>query len=236
MRLVFVALGLVIPVLQLSPTSVTGRVVAGEGTLSAALSPSMALSLRAVPTSQALALVDVGLLPQTLTIAAPLAADRTFRVRLYPGQYSVDVSGLSQGWGVIAVVADGLDVMDSGVSITQSAKPMQLDVILSPKVHRLRGTVSTPGGPPNLFVVVFSTNRDFWMPGTGRVRRIKPGTGGAFEIAGLPDGEYYVGLSSNVWSSRGEMTSVLDRLARSFQSVLVKEGDAQVTLTAPRAE
>jgi hypothetical protein len=236
MRLVFVVLGLVIPVLQLSPTPVTGRLVAREGTLSAALGPSIGVSLKAAPTSQALALVDVGVLPQTLTVSAPLAADRTFRVSLYPGLYSVDVSGLSQGWGVIAVVADGLDVMDSGVSITQSAKPMQLEVILSPNVHRLRGTVGISGGPPNLFVVAFSTNRELWVTGTGRVRRVKPGNGGAFEIAGLPDGEYYVGLSSNVWNSRGEMTSVLGRLARSFQSVLVKGGDAQVTLAAPRAD
>jgi hypothetical protein len=78
-------------------------------------------------------------------------------------------------------------------------------------------------------VVIFSSDRNRWYPASRFVRSAESGQDGAFSIAGLPIGSYFVALAPRTpagdegWRD----SQLLDSIASGARSISVGEADAQ---------
>jgi uncharacterized protein (DUF2141 family) len=90
----------------------------------------------------------------------------------------------------------------SGLVVTFSDRPTELS-----------GKAPVGGMSPTaaaVSIVVFSTDRRFWGPGTRRVRVARPDTSGQYRLSGLPPGEYFVAVVTD-FDAEAELDS--NRLA-----------------------
>jgi hypothetical protein len=84
--------------------------------------------------------------------------------------------------------------MDIPVEIRAGVDISDVVVTITDVQARLSGTlVDAAGRPaPQLYVFVFSTDRAHWASGGRRIRSVRATDAGAYEIGGLPPGEYYL--------------------------------------------
>lgn len=201
-------------------------------TLTPALSGSVALDAIRSATSTATpagTIAGIGA-PPLGVVTAVVAADGTFTATgLTPGTYRVAFSVPGGVWWLRSVV-HGVDAADQtieirphenldGVVATFTNRPTDLSGTLTDQANR-----PAPGYP----IVVFSTDRRDWTPGSRRVAEVRPSTDGTFRLVGLPAGSYY--LCAVVDLDRGDLDdpSFLDQLVRAASTITLTEGHATV--------
>jgi len=74
------------------------------------------------------------------------------------------------------------------------------------------------------YMLVFSTDRQFWTPGSRRVRTTRPATDGAFSIKGLPPGEYFLAALTDLEAGEWNDPTLLDELVASSTTVTLRDG------------
>jgi len=96
------------------------------------------------------------------------------------------------------------------------------------KPTEITGTLFGADGKPapEFFIVVFSTDRAFWIPQSRRVRSARPGNTGTFRIANLPPGEYYLCALTDLDSSAisSASSTFLETLAAASIKMALAEG------------
>ncbi|HEX5069340.1 MAG TPA: carboxypeptidase-like regulatory domain-containing protein [Vicinamibacterales bacterium] len=168
-------------------------------------------------------------------------ADGTFRTAGYPaGKYIANVlpNTVPAGWFVKSIVANGRDISVEPVELS-GADLAGVVVTLTDKTTTLTGTVSTPTGPdPTAEVVVFPADSMAWkeigvVARRSRVERVSKT--GAFSMAGLPPGEYYVAAAAGSLPGDRQDPAWLTVLMRTASTVTLAEGgSATVTLAVAR--
>jgi hypothetical protein len=150
-------------------------------------------------------------------------------VGLPPGRYVVRGHGAPPGWMFKSATVDQRDVADT---------PLELDrkditdvvVTFTDRITMLSGIVRTPYGVPdaNAAVLIFPASDQSWsLPAFNpqRFRRVRPREGGAYQITGLPIGDYYVvAVSENRFDSWQD-PRVLELLARTGTLVTIRDDD-----------
>ncbi len=106
-----------------------------------------------------------------------------------------------------------------------------MDVILTNCVSRLLGDVVDGGGRARagVPVLVFPTERDRWYDGSRYLARVVSDNAGAFAIAGLPFGTYYVvtGQSSLEGVNTWQDPAFLESLVLSSLTTTITEGQSR---------
>jgi uncharacterized protein (DUF2141 family) len=113
------------------------------------------------------------------------------------GTYMLEMGSPLSGWGISSVTLEGRDITDLPIEVGPRQDLSGLVVTFSDRQTELSGTVPVGGMSPTadtVSIVVFSTDRRFWTPGTRRVRVARPDTGGQYRLSGLPPGEYFVAV------------------------------------------
>jgi hypothetical protein len=95
-------------------------------------------------------------------------------------------------WRIRTVLQRGVDVTDTGNVFRPGEVVDDLQVILTNRVSRITGTVTTDrGGTAKEYaVVVYADDPDRWGPMTRYIESARPDQQGQFEIKGLPPGNY----------------------------------------------
>jgi hypothetical protein len=95
-------------------------------------------------------------------------------------------------WRIRTVLQRGVDVTDTGIVFRPGEVVDDLQVILTNRVSRIIGTVTTDrGGPAKEYaVVIYAGDPDRWGPMTRYIESARPDQQGQFEIKGLPPGNY----------------------------------------------
>jgi len=143
------------------------------------------------------------LAPVTTAIAssAPIAsvqASGAFTASdVMPGAYNVRVPGPSpvvMGWTLKSVTLSGRDVADLPLELAPGASVAGLVATFTDQPTEISGTLFDGAGRPTseLSIVVFSTDRRFWLQTSRRTQATRPATNGTFKIANLPAGEYFM--------------------------------------------
>ena len=90
------------------------------------------------------------------------------------------------------------------------------------------GTFQDRSGRPatDYFVVVFAADRAYWVPGSRRIRTARPATDGAFDIRGLPPGEYLLGAITDLDPGEWNDPALLSNLSKVAVKVTVRDGQA----------
>jgi hypothetical protein len=92
-----------------------------------------------------------------------------------------------------AVRLNGADVTDSGIEVKPGEDMSGLEIELTNRVTEVSGVVTNGRNEPvkDYSLIVFSSDREHWGPGSRFVRTGRPDQDGRFKITGLPVGSYY---------------------------------------------
>jgi hypothetical protein len=113
---------------------------------------------------------------------------------LQAGRYLVRIP-FARGWRIASVRAGGVDVTHSGLDATSGATLDDVVVTLSRRGATLSGVAQNADGQSAAAaILVFPTDDQQWVDyglTPARIRSIRSGPTGAFELAALDDGEYF---------------------------------------------
>jgi hypothetical protein len=154
-----------------------------------------------------------------------------------PGRYDVEASVLLSAsartigppvprWTLDSALVNGQETLDFFLDVRPGEDIVGADLTLTNRRQELSGTlVDTSGAPAVEYtVIVFPTDRRFWLPDGRRIIATRPGTDGMFTINSLPAGEYYVAAAAEVEPGEWYDPEFLKRLVGVSVSVSVKPG------------
>jgi hypothetical protein len=175
-----------------------------------------------------------------LPLLASIGANSTFELggtlqRVVPGAFilSTPSAGGSSGawWLQAARTAEGLDVLDSPLVLTENSPEMTNLVLTFTDRHTsLSGSLVTAAGRPavDYTIIAFTTNRDWWRQPFRRVLTSRPATDGGYKINDLPPGDYYVAALAEVAPNEWLDAAFLEQTVTAAVRVTIGPGEKQV--------
>ncbi len=175
--------------------------------------------------------------------ALKVAADGTFSVAgVAPGRYRMNsplammamgtmpasmLSAMGGGWTLKSVLANGRDIADAPIEIRAGVDLSGVVVTFTDRPSELSGTVLDGAGrpTPGFPIVVFSTDRMYWTPGSRRVQQARPASDGTFTVTGLPAGEYFVCAVPSVDRTEVYDPAFLDQLVPGSFKITIQDGE-----------
>ena len=209
-------------------------------TVSLTLQPAMSAKGRLVfdgaeppkdPTPVRLALVPPGA-GGSLSAGPPggqVAADGTFTfANVTPGPYRIVVLGSlsGAGWTVRSATGNGRDAWDGWLQVGPG-EHLDIVVTYTNRPSEIAGTLRDDKGQPlpEHFIVAFPADKALWIPGSKRMRAVRPGTDGQFSIAGLPPGDYLLAALTDVEPGEWNDRAFLELLVPAGVKVSLTEGE-----------
>jgi hypothetical protein len=128
-------------------------------------------------------------------------------------------------WTLKSSTANGRDAFEAPLRVS-AGEPLEWTVTYTDTPATLAGTFQDPGGraATEYYILVFSTDRRQWTPGSRRVRTTRPGTDGAFVVKELPPGDYYLAALPDLETGEWNDPALLESLVKSSATVTLREG------------
>lgn len=132
--------------------------------------------------------------------------DGTFSLTgLAPGKFAFEVtapvsSASGPVWAVQSVVADGRDLLDAPLELQPGERLSDVLVTLTNRPTLVSGVLQNTSGTPtsDYFIVIFSSDPQFWFPNSRRVVAVRPDTRGSYRVPNLPPGEYLIAALTDI--------------------------------------
>jgi hypothetical protein len=120
-------------------------------------------------------------------------ANGAFTIPGLLGKQIIRLQNPKAGWWLKSVTVDGTDVTDSGFDF-QGGRAVNVEVVVTQRMASVSGTVRDASGKPavDYSVVAFAQDDAKWTPHTRFIAASAANLNGAFEITGLPAGDYVV--------------------------------------------
>jgi uncharacterized protein (DUF2141 family) len=180
-----------------------------------------------------LSLTPLPAIEGTAAPASSVAAqpDGSFRIPdVAPGRYRVRVTGAGS-WSLRSAILNGRDTLDVPLEVRAGEDVDNLEIALIDRPTEVTGTLFDQLGrpAPEFSVVVFSTDRAHWTTAPRRLSGVvRVASDGRFSVAGLPPGEYYLGVLTDADPSQLSDLSFLDQLAATAIRITLGEGERKV--------
>jgi hypothetical protein len=144
------------------------------------------------------------------------------------GRYFVRIPGAPPGWTFKSAMYQGRDVSDVPLDL-DSSDITGVVISFTDQPTELSGTAQTArGGDPDATILVFASDNTGWV-NTGlnprRMRSVRTGANGAYKIAGLPPGSYYVAAVPDEFAGDWQDPKFLETLARGAAQVTLDDGE-----------
>jgi protocatechuate 3,4-dioxygenase beta subunit len=170
--------------------------------------------------------------PETIPPAI-VAADGTFKFEgVTPGSYRLTGTapnsvGAAPIWRPSSAMSGGVDVIDVPLVVGAGQNPSGLVVTFTDAPTEVSGNLIDAGGKPvpQIYVLVFSADRADWTPDSRRVASVLSGDGGAYSIAGLPPGDYYLCGLTEIDTDLKFDSIYLEQLVPSAIKLTLAEGE-----------
>jgi carboxypeptidase family protein len=175
---------------------------------------------------------DEGMARTNSIATTPIDASGHFSITgIRPGRYRlVGNTGAAPpagqpGWRVLSVLADGYDVTDLPIEVSNGAAPA-LTVTFTDQAAELAGTLSSPTGQPatDYFVVLLPADPRYWSPISRRILSTRPDATGHYVFRGLPAGEYHLAVTTDLVQGDLQDRATLQRLSDQSQPVTLRLG------------
>jgi hypothetical protein len=157
-----------------------------------------------------------------------------------PGKYRLSASvpgggpantgggGAAASWALRSAIANGRDVLDSSLDIRQGQNIDGLTVTFTDQPTEISGTLLDGANKPTpgFSIVVFSTDRSTWTPGSRRISPpIQVSSDGKYRVAGLPPGEYFLAALTDYEQGDLGDRSFLEQMAQVAYRLTIGEGE-----------
>ena len=179
---------------------------------------------------------------------ADIHDDFTFHIGPVLGPRRLRLARAPAGWMLKAIRLDGQDVTDAVMAFGRPNQSLRdVEIVLTDVVTHLSGRVADSRGAPaaDCTVIVFPVDEDRRYDGSRFFATVRPAQDGAIDLAGLPEGTYFVsavdrlpegedatttegsGISEDAWQD----PELLERAARKAVRVTLQQGQTvSVTL------
>ena len=129
-------------------------------------------------------------------------------------------------WTMKASTANGREAFEAPLRVNPN-ETVDWTVTYTDKPTSLTGVFQDRGGraATEYYILVFSTDRKHWTPGSRRVRTTRPATDGAFSVKGLPPGEYFLGALTDLETGEWNDPTLLEQLVPSSATVTLRDGE-----------
>jgi hypothetical protein len=149
-----------------------------------------------------------------------------------PGKYIIRMTGPTSPWRLKSIAVGTRDVTDLPIDIDSDFSDVVITMTDRP-IARLYGTVRTMqgGGDPTASVIAFPTDKRYWTEfGSGgrRLQSVGVSKTGAYDLSGLPAGEYFVIAVRDAVATEWQDPELMESFARSAARVQIADGDRRV--------
>ena len=129
-------------------------------------------------------------------------------------------------WTIKSSTANGREAFEAPLRVNAN-EPVEWIVTFTDTPTTLTGVFQDPGGRAvtEYYVLLFSTDRRHWTPGSRRVRTTRPATDGAFTIKGLLPGDYFLVALPDLEPGEWNDSAFLEQLVKSSTKVTVRDGE-----------
>jgi hypothetical protein len=143
-----------------------------------------------------------------------------------PGAYTLTVSGPG-AWTAASELVGGKDALDFGLQVRADDRLDDVVVVLTDRSTEVRGTLQDAKGQAisGYTVVVFAADSRYWVPLGRRIQSTRPSTDGAFRVPGLPPGDYFIAVATDLEPSQLYEPAVLQELKRGAMPLHLADGD-----------
>lgn len=170
------------------------------------------------------------------------AKDGTFTVAgVAPGTYRLSVNapgsmamfGISTGsspWTLKSALLGDVDVVDTAFEVKPGQDISGIVATFTKAVTQISGKVQDSAGRPvaGFPIVVFTTDRARWAPGSRRIVSAKPASDGTYKVSGLPAGEYYVCALTDLDPNDLYDAGFLDQIVAGAFKITLGDGEKKV--------
>jgi uncharacterized protein (DUF2141 family) len=129
-------------------------------------------------------------------------------------------------WTIKSSVANGREAFEAPLRVNPS-ETLDWTVTYTDRPTSLTGVLQDRGGraTTDYYILVFSSDRRHWTPGSRRVRMTRPATDGSYSVKGLPPGEYFLAAPTDLETGEWNDPLLLDHLVRSAAKVTLRDGE-----------
>lgn len=153
-------------------------------------------------------------------------ADGRFTItRITPEPYRLAFTAAGAfPWTITSVTANGHEAWEAPLRVNPG-EPVDLTVTFTDKPATLTGMLQEEGGraATEYYILVFSTDRTHWTPGSRRIMMTRAGTDGRYTVKGLPPGEYFLAALLDLEAGEWNDPTLLDALVKSSVRVMLRE-------------
>jgi hypothetical protein len=134
-------------------------------------------------------------------------------------------TGATSNWALKSALVGGKDALDFGI-VVEPNQDLTAQVTFGDKTQVLSGTIQDTLGNPtaDYTIVVFASDKRYWVPQARRIASIRPGTDGKFTFRGLPPGDYRLTAVTDVEPGEWFNPDFLDQLVGASIPLNLKEG------------
>jgi uncharacterized protein (DUF2141 family) len=129
-------------------------------------------------------------------------------------------------WSIKASTANGREAFEAPLRVSPN-ETVDWTVTYTDKPTNLTGVFQDRSGraATEYYILVFSSDRKHWIPGSRRVRMTRPSTDGAFSVKGLPPGEYFLAALADLETGEWNDPTLLEELVKSSAKVTLRDGE-----------
>ena len=157
-------------------------------------------------------------------------APGAYRLRVAMPGMRISPSSTADGWSLRSMTSADVDVADQALVVNARQNIEGLVVTFTDRPTDLSGTLTDQANrvAPSYPIIVFSTDRRAWTPGSRRIAEARPSTDGRFRLVGLPPGTYYVCAVVELDESALDDPSFLEQLIPGAVTVTLTDGVKKV--------
>ena len=145
------------------------------------------------------------------------------------GAAGAATTGAAVSWVLKSVLANNRDALDFGL-VVEPNQDVNATIMFGEKSQEVTGTIQDPTGAPtaDYTIVLFPTDKGYWVPNARRIRTVRPGTDGKFSFSNLPAGDYRLTAVTDIEPGEQYDPAFLEQLANASIAILLREGEKKV--------
>ena len=132
-------------------------------------------------------------------------------------------------WTIKSSTANGREAFEAPLRLNPG-ETLDWTVTFTDHPASLTGVLQDSGGraATDYYILVFSSDRNYWTPGSRRVRMTRPATDGSYAVKGLPPGEYFLAAPADLETGEWNDPVLLEQLVPSSASVTLRAGETTI--------